>query len=429
MDLLNLKKTFAKYVFLNVAGMIGLSCYILADTLFIARGLGAQALAALNLALPAYSLMCAVGLMIGTGGATRYSISTGKHTFTAAVYMTVVASAIFLLAGLFFTPQIASLLGANEQVHALTVDYLRMILCFAPAFLFNNVLLAFVRNDGNPRLSMLGMLFGSLSNIVLDILFIFPFGWGMAGAALATGIGAVVSLAILSQHFISKKNTFTLHIAPPRIKRTADIVALGSSAFVIEIASAVVLLVFNMLILRISGNIGIAAYGIVANLSLVIISIFSGIAQGIQPIISYCCGREKTREIRQVFTYALVLTGVIALLVYVVLFVFARPVVALFNKDGDVQLAQIVVDGLRLYALSFLLSGFNIVYASYFSASDKPRNAFIISLLRGLVVIVPVVFLLAHLFGMRGIWLAGVVTEFIVLCAALLLGMWERKKK
>ena len=188
-------RDFVKYSSLNVLGMIGLSCYILADTFFVSQGLGTNGLTALNLAIPIYSFIHGSGLMIGMGGGTRYSIQKSRmehgaanRTFTNAVYLAAAFAVLFVIVGFFFSGTIVSLFGADESVFAMSETYLRVILLFAPAFLLNNVLLCFVRNDGAPQLAMAAMIGGSLSNVVLDWVFIFPCRMGMFGAAFATGL-------------------------------------------------------------------------------------------------------------------------------------------------------------------------------------------------------------------------------------------------
>lgn len=199
---------YIKYTTLNVLGMIGLSCYILADTFFVSKGLGAQGLAALNLAIPFYSFIHGSGLMLGMGGATRYSIATsqGRHQegnlfFTNTLWIGLGLACVFLCCGLFFTGPMARLAGANEDIFQMTQTYLRVILLFSPMFILNDILIAFVRNDGQPRIAMLAMLAGSLSNIFLDYLLIFPFQLGIFGAAFATGLAPVISMGVLSTQF------------------------------------------------------------------------------------------------------------------------------------------------------------------------------------------------------------------------------------
>lgn len=418
---------FLKYVSANVLGMIGYSCYILADTFFIARGIGADALAALNLVLPAYSLMNGTGLMIGMGAASRYTISSTKPEgtlhrtiFTQALYLAAFAAVIFSSGGIFLPDRIAAVLGANADTIGYATDYIRILLIFSPLFLGNNLLLSFVRNDGAPRLSMTGMIVGSLTNIVLDYVFIYPLGMGMAGAALATATAPVISMLIMSVHFIKKRN----HFRPVRTRlslvRWGDICTLGVSSLVTELSSGVVIIVFNYLILGLNGNTGVAAYGILANIALVLVSIYTGIGQGVQPIVSRYAGKDGEEQRRSLRRYALITSLSFALLSYLLIAVFAVPLAELFNREHDPILTDIASNGMRIYFVSLFFSGINIVAAAFLSSADRPKQSFVVSILRGFVLIIPVAWILSVLFGLTGIWMAVPVTEAIVCALALI---------
>lgn len=421
-------RTFIKYVSANILGMVGLSCYILADTFFIARGVGADGLTALNLAIPAYSFVNGLGLMIGIGGATRYSIAGGrgdktvrKTIFTQSFFFMLCLAAVFFLAGLFLPYQLAGLLGADSSILPLTGVYLRILLLFAPMFMMNNLLIAFVRNDGRPQLSMTAMLLGSLSNIVLDYILIFPLRLGMAGAALATGIAPVISMMVLSRHFIRKENHFSFCHTKMQFRSIRDICSLGVSSLIVEVSSGVVMIIFNMLILKDSGNLGVAAYGILANIALVLISIFTGISQGIQPVLSSCFGRKEHKNIRSILRYALVTSVLFALVSYGLTFFFSDPIVELFNKEKNAALHAIAVEGMHIYFTAFLFIGINIITAAYFSSIDRPGNAFLISCLRGFLLVIPIAFLFSALLGLTGIWLTVPAAEAVVTLVVLLL--------
>lgn len=415
----NILKNFIKYVCSNIIGMLGLSCYILADTYFIANGVGENGLTALNLAIPAYSVMHAAGLMAGIGAATRFSISKSRSIFTQALYCVLIFSAFFLTLGFFFPQQLASLLGADTATLSHTTSYLRVLLLFSPMFLLNNVLLAFVRNDNSPQLAMAGMVIGSLSNIVLDYIFIYPFGMGMFGAALATGIAPVISICVLSLHFIKKKNSFHLAKTFPSVKSLADITTIGLATFLTEVSSGIVIIVFNMLLLHTEGNTGVAAYGVVANIALVIISLFTGVAQGIQPLISQSFGKGEAQTSKTVLRYGIITSVIIAILVYGITFPFAHTIAGLFMQEENLRLSTLAVEGMHIYFTTFIFSGFNIACTAYFSSIDKPKKAFTISILRGFLLIIPAAFLLAALFGTKGIWATMTVSEFIVFLIAV----------
>ena len=429
-------KIFVKYVSQNVIGMIGLSCYILADTFFVSKGLGANGLTALNLAISIYSFIHGTGLMIGIGGATRFSILKShkddhgaNSAFSHSIWMSLAAGIFFFLFGLFGSGFLSRILGADNTTFALTNSYLKTIMCFAPFFILNNTLLAFVRNDGNPKLAMIGMLVGSLSNIILDYIFIFPLGMGMFGAAFATGLAPVISIGLLSIHFIKKKNQFHLIKCPISFHAIRKISALGVSSLISEISSGVVLIVFNLSILSLVGNVGVAAYGVVANLALVAVSCYTGIAQGIQPIVSRSYGAGERKQPLQILRYALITALVFSAVLYALVWLFAAPLTAIFNSENNATLATLAASGLRLYFTGFIFCGINIIGASYFSSTDLPSKGFIISVTRGIIAIIPSVLLLSSLFGMTGVWLSFTSAEIITALVTLLCFVNFKKRR
>ena len=432
-----LLREFFQYVLLNICGMIGLSCYILADTFFISNGLGANGLTALNLAIPIYSFIHGSGLMLGMGGATKYSICRGQKdyknvdsAFSNTICIMSIWAVIFVLTGIFFSEKLTKLLGADNDVFQMTKTYLQVILLFAPAFMANDILNCFVRNDGNPKLSMIGMLTGSFSNIVLDYIFIFPLNMGILGAVFATGLAPLISLAVLSRHWLTKQNQFHFVGITPSFRMTGNIISLGVPSFITEMASGIVIIAFNAIILHLRGNIGVAAYGVVANLSLVVISIYTGIAQGTQPILSRVYGYGDCESQKQILKYALRTMLVISCGIYLIFLLSANPIVSIFNKEQNIQLQQIAETGLKLYFIAVPFVGFNIMMSLYFTSIEKALPAQIVSLSRGLLVIIPMACFLSSFLKMTGIWLSFPITECLVSLAGIALYIKsERGKK
>ena len=426
---------FAKYVSLNVLGMLGLSFYILADTFFIAKGLGANGLTALNLAIPIYSFIHGSGLMIGMGAGTKYSICRSQkneleanRVFTNAIYLTGIFAALFVVLGCFLSGEIAAILGAEGTVWEMTEIYLRVILLFSPAYLTNNLLLCFVRNDGAPQLSMTAMLAGSFSNIILDYIFIFSMGMGIFGAVLATGFAPVISMTILSLHFIRKKNQFHVEKCGLGIKRVCGILGSGIPSLVTELASGIVIIVFNVIIMNLEGNIGVAAYGVIANISLVIMAIYTGIAQGMQPILSSYYGAGNYLVIKKILKYGIVTVLMLSAAIYLGIFLGAAEITSIFNSEGDLVLQKIAEEGLKLYFIACPFAGINIVLSIYFTSVEYSFPANLISLLRGFAVIIPMAFLLGKMAGMFGVWITFPVTEILVSLLAAGIYMKLRRK-
>ncbi len=422
------RRQFFKYVSLNVLSMTGLSCYILADTYFISAGVGSDGIAALNLVLPAYSLLNGLGLMVGMGGATRYSILRGEgrnreanQVFTHAVGIALLLGILFTAVGFLFSWEIAGALGAFGQVRELASVYLRTLLAFSLLFLFNNLLVCFIRNDGQPNLSMAAMLVGCLSNVVLDYVFIFPLRMGMFGAALATCVAPCVGIFISSTHFIRRKNHFRLVRCPLKAKQIRGILSLGVSSLITEVSSGIVMLVFNQIILALSGNVGVAAYGIIANLALIVVSIFTGVAQGIQPIVSQSFGAGQMKHVKQIFHYGLVTALAFGLLFLGLGWFFTQPIVGIFNQENNLEMEHLARQGLPLYFLGFPMMGVNILASSYLASLSKGGPAFALSILRGAVAVIPTVLLLSRMFGLIGVWLAVPCAE--TLTFLIFLGM------
>ncbi|HIZ78794.1 MAG TPA: MATE family efflux transporter [Candidatus Lachnoclostridium stercorigallinarum] len=426
---------FARYSSLSVLGMIAISCYILADTFFVSRSLGTNGLAALNLAIPAYNFIHGTGLMLGMGGATRFSICKSRGDdhianiiFTNTLYLTAIFSAVFLAAGLFFSAPLAIMLGADGAVFDMTATYLQVLLLFSPAFILNDVLLCFVRNDGNPQLAMLATVGSSLSNVVLDYVFMFPFRMGIFGAVLATGMSPVIGVVIMAPHWVKKSKGFHIVKTGFHGESVRFHFSLGFPSLLGQLSSGVVMIIFNSIILQLEGNTGVAAYGVIANISLVVTSIYTGIAQGVQPLVSREYGRGH-RESQQTFLrFSMITMLVLSAVIYGVIFLFADPIAAIFNSEHNEMLQQIAVTGLKLYFTSVAFVGYNTIIATYFTSVEEAVPAHVVSLLRGLILIVPMAFILSALWGMTGVWLAFPVTELIVMVVGLYFSAKSRKR-
>ncbi len=412
---------FVKYTSFNILGMLGISLYILADTFFVSNALGTNGLAALNLAIPVYSFIHGGGLMLGMGSATKYTIfkiqgdvQQADSTYTNTLKSAAVLSLFLVLMGVFVSRPISLALGASENIFEMTNTYLSVLLFFSPAFILNDILICFIRNDGNPRLSMAAMLGGSISNIILDYVFIFPLKMGIFGAVFATGLAPVISILILSIHFIKKKNGFHLAKVRYSLKAMKNVLALGLPSFITELSSGIVIIVFNSIILCLQGNLGVAAYGIIANISLVVTAIYTGIAQGAQPLISNSFGIGDYLSIKKLLRYSLSTMSIISLIIYLSIFIFSSPIVAIFNSENDIRLAEIASYGMKLYFSSILFMGFNIVMSAFFTSIENAFPAHCISLLRGLLLIVPMAYLLSSLLKLEGVWLSFPLTECLV---------------
>ena len=412
---MDLTKQFFKYVSQNIFGLLGTSCYILADTYFIAQAAGTDGVTLLNLCLPIYNFIFAIGSMIALGSATRYAIAKaqndarGQRYFSNAILCAVLASIPWMLAGAFVPGALLRLMGGDAGIVTLGIPYARIFLLFTPFFMCNYIVSAFVRNDGDPSLAMVATLSGSLFNVVFDYIFMFPLGLGLAGAALATAVSPIISIAICSRHFFKKENTLQFVRQLPSARLLGQSCQLGISGFVGELSSGVTTTVFNFLLL------GLAAT-----------AIFNGVAQGAQPLVSRCYGQNDHAGARKLLLLGSGTVLVLAAVLYAAVFGLTDPFVSWFNSENSVQMAQYAHTGMRMYFVGYFFAGFNIMAAGYLSAVNRPAEASITSICRGMVAIVACSLVLSAVFGMPGVWAAFPASE--LLTALLTLFLLRRKE-
>ena len=421
------KKSLYQYIAPNILAMVGMSCYILADTFFIATSQGTNGITALNLALPIYGLIFAIGSMIGTGSAIRYTLAKAtdqqeaKKYFSNALIWDAIVSVIFIAAGLFFPGQVMRVMGADAVIEVIGIPYIRIVLCFTPFFMMNYAFTAFVRNDNAPHIAMAATLLSSLFNIVFDYVFMFPLGMGMTGAALATAVSPIVSMAICMTHYLSPKSSVSFHCMVPSVKMLISSCSLGVVAFVGEIASAVTTMVFNFVLLALDGNTAVAAYGVIANTALVGTAIFNGVSQGLQPLASEAHARGEEHEKHQILVKSIVTGIVLAIVLIAGVWFFAANITSAFNSEQSAQLAAYAIPGIRIYFIGFFAAGINIICAGFLSATDHAKESSIVAISRGIVAIIAFALILPKFLGITGVWLAFPAAEVLTLFVALVI--------
>lgn len=422
----SIKKDFFQYTSLGMLSMMGTSLFILADTFFIANGIGTDGIAALNIVLPAISIFNGLGWMLGVGGATLFSIAKargeieeGRANFTLTLVLGILVSLIFTGLTLFFAEPILRFLGASGHILDMSASYYMVIMRFTPLFILNNLLITFIRNDTNPKLAMIGLLAGGGTNIILDYIFIFPMNMGMRGSAIATAASPVVSMLVLSTHLRNDERQLAFESFAGKIKNIWSIFSIGFSSFLNEFSSAIVMFLFNLILLRLVGNIGVSAYAIIANMNIVVIALFTGMGQGFQPLVSQYYGGGKRFEVKQILKYALGASIVFGLVIFMIGFLFSDGIVSLFNNKQNQQLAELAGPGLVFYFSSFIFTGINFAVIYFMSAVGRSRASLIISLLRGMLLIVPVLLVLSNWLGVIGVWLTMTIVEILTLLVSL----------
>lgn len=422
-----MKKTihFYRYISMSVLGMLGAAVTILTDTFFVADKLGVNGLAALNLTICIFGLINGLGILFGIGGATYYSILRARSEikkansiFTTAFCLSFGIGIVLCLIGIFFSKPIVLFLGAENEILPMADIYMKTILCFSPFFILRHLYISFIRNDGNPKLAMLAMLIGSATNIILDYVFMYPLNLGIFGAAFATALTPVTGLLICLTHLLCKQNQFHFTKTLLCVSEIKKLCGFGMASFINEFSSGIVLLVFNILILKHSGNIGVAAYGVVANLALIVLAIFTGVSQGVQPLLSTAYGEGDTSHIQFIFRHGIAVSAVIGTLVFLSTLYFAPEMIETFNQEHNIELQTIAERGLKIYFVSFLFLGYNFMTTARFSATEYVSHSLKLSFFRGCIGIITIVILFSCLWGLDGIWLSIPTVEIIALMMA-----------
>ena len=415
-------KSFFQYIFFNIISTLGVSVYILIDTYFISKGMGTNGLAALNLCLPIFNFINGFGLMLGMGGGSKFSMmycrvdrSETDKIYSNAYISAILISLMFEVIGIFFSRPFTAFLGADSSIFEMSHSYLRTILLFSPAFILNNLLVCFMRNDSAPKLAMAAVLGGSLVNVVLDYVFIIRLELGMKGAALATCISPLVSMGILSIHFLTGWNAFRFRPTKPSLKLIKSICALGMHALLTEWSGGIVIMIFNFVLYRMLNNTGIAAYGIITNLAIVFTAIFTGLSSGVQPLMCSLHGNKETEHAKYLLRLSIVTAIVLAAGAYTAVYLKTPELVSIFNDSNHTQLSDIAIRGMRLYFLYMPFMGINSLLSVYFTSGEYPVPSQLISLLRGTLFVIPLVFLFYHLQSVDGIWLSIPAAEFITM--------------
>lgn len=426
------RKLFLRYLVPSVSGTLVTAIYILVDTIIVGKGIGSDAVAGLNIVLPLFSLFYGTGLLFGVGGAVHMSFSKGRKQegraqayFTAALFCMVAASVVYMAVFQVFFQPVTRFLGASDATAAYVSGYGRTVVWGAPCFMFSAFLQAFVRNDGAPKLAMAGTIAGGVTNIMLDLLFVYVFDWGMFGAAFASVLGNGLGVIVLCTHFCSHKNTLKLNLKEVNWKTPLHVMKTGFSSFLIEMSAGIITFLFNIQLMHYIGVAGVTAYSILSNTAIMLVSMSNGVSQAAQPIIATNCGGGQMRRAAQVRRLGLLFVCGIGFVFSGTALLFPNLLVSIFIHPTP-EVAHIALPAIRVYGVSFLLTAINLFISNYFQAVLKPGYAMTISLCRGLVLNLCFVFLLPLALGAEGIWLSVPLTELLTVGLACFL---RRKEK
>lgn len=411
--------------------MIGLlfnSIYIIVDGVFIGTRLGSKALAAAGVAVPVVELLIAlsIGLTSGAGVVISSRLATkdyraARSAFMHALLVQGCLSLLIALAGNLFLHPLCSRLGATADIHSLTATYLRYIVSLSPFLLFSYLLGGLVRNDGRPRLAMAALAIGSLSNILLDYIFMYPLNMGIGGAALATAVGPVISVLILLPHFLMKKGYLYFQKDRLRPETLKWFFTLGFPSFVMEFSIGMVTFFMNYGIIRYGfSDQGLAAYLIIGYFMLIILTLFLGMAEGLQPVFSYLHAASEKVKLSSLLRIAVSVFLILGLVSYVLIYFYSIYFYRVFTP-GDPALATYAAGKSKLYFAGFFCAGLNILMISYFQSIQAPGRALLLSSLRGFFLPAVTIMILPAAAGLSLLWFCHSLSEMITLAVCLLL--------
>ena len=408
----------------SVVSMLVNALYNIVDQIFIGTGVGYLGNAATTVSFPLQTIILALGTMIGAGASAYAAIKLGEkreqeaeHTLGNAFFMLVLAGIIIMVVGLVFLEPILYLFGATAKNFAYSQDYASIILLGTVFNLLGIGLSNMARTDGSPNIAMLSMIAGAVLNTILDPIYIFVFHWGVKGAAIATITSQIIGAVILVYYFL-KKSTMRLHISQMKIKKTifVSILSLGFSSCITQTAATIMQVVMNNSLVyygdltSTTGDVALSAMGIVLKISMIITSICIGIGIGAQPILGFNKGAKQPKRIKETYKKASSVAVLTSIIGWGVCIAIPGAILSLFGSSDPV-FSTFAQRAMRIYMLGIFTAGFQITATSYFQATGQPLKASILSMMRQLILLIPLILVLPLFFGLDGILFAGPIAD------------------
>lgn len=428
-------KKLLRFVLPSIAMMIFTSIYGVVDGLFVSNFVGKTPFAAINLVMPFIMVFGGIGFMFGTGGSALVAktLGEGEHEkanryFSMMVWISLILGVVTSAVGIAYMRPIAHFLGADAEMLEDCVVYGRLVIGFNTAFMLQNLFQSFLITAEKPRLGLLATLAAGFTNMLLDALFVAVFGWGVAGAAIATGISQCVGGLLPLLYFLFP-NSSLLRLKMTRLELRPILAASfnGVSELVSNITASIVGMLYNFQLLKYAGQDGVAAYGVLMYVEFIFIAVFIGYAIGSAPIVSYHYGAGSHGELKNMLRKSVILmvgTGACMALLAELL---AVPLARLF-VGYDQMLLDMTVHGFRIFSLSMLFAGFNIFSSSFFTALNNGGVSAALSFLRTFLFKLSAVLVLPFLFGLDGVWWSAVTAELLAFALSLFFILFKRKK-
>lgn len=426
---------FIRYAVPQMVGLLFNSVYTIVDGVFIGNRLGRDAMAAAAVSVPIIEILISLALAVASGAAVMIAarlgqgnIAPARKIFNTAIWMIGGVGLLIASAGNLFLRPLAELLGATPDILDEAAIYLRYIVTFAPFQLFSFLFGSMVRNDGRPKLAMTAMIIGAVSNVVLDYVFMYPLNMGIAGAALATALGPIFSVLILLPHFILRRGNLCFVRCSLQLNDVRQILFYGFPSFIMEFTIGMVTFIYNFAIKYFGfGEIGLAAYLVIGYLMLIILTIFLGMAEGLQPVFSHfmAIGDEKKNQAMRRFSTGIFLgAGMVS---YGSIVLFSESFFSVFSPN-DLELVAFAQSKSIVYFCGFFLAGFNILMISFWQSTANTKKALMISLSRSLLWPSILMVALPLMFGREAIWICQSSSETVTACTAVMLQLKYKRR-
>jgi putative MATE family efflux protein len=417
-------------------GVLANTLYNIVDRIFIGRGVGAEALAGVSVIFPIMLIVMGFGMLIGIGSGVMISINLGRKNQQRAdqilgtgFILMLVVSLLITLIGFALKKTILHSFGASDEIFTYANDYLNIILAGTVfqvvGFSLNNI----IRSEGNAKIAMISMLLSAGINIILNPVFIFGLGWGVKGSALATVISQIILDIWVIAHFRSSRSVVKLKTEFLKVDWgiLKEIVGIGISPFAMQVSGSFVQGVLNTRLISFGGDLAVGAMGIINSVTMLVVMTIVAINMASQPIIGFNFGARKPERVKETLKKALIGATGIALGSFILIEIFAGTLVSLFNRSSP-ELAEIAVPGLRIYLLALPLVGYQIVTGNYYQSVGKAKIAMMLTLMRQVFVLLPLLLVFPGWFGLKGIWFASPVADSISasIVAFFLVREWKK---
>ena len=392
------------------------SLYTVVDGVFVGQGVGDTALAAVNIVLPFTVVLIGIANMLAVGGGALVSKNIGANNvdkavdiFRQVIKLLLIICIATTLVCILFTEEIVKILGATDKLVPFATDYLRYYAIFCMPNLVGIVLNSFVRNDGRPKLAMVSTIAGAITNVILDYVFIFPLNMGIKGAAIATGLGQIVTVLILLPHFLRKRGYLSFGSSILSKNTLKEVLNIGFPSFFGQLSFSIIVFLQNIAFSAYMGEVGISTYSIINYITTNIYMVLLGLTFGAQPLISYNYGRRDKDKMLKFYKINVISSLIVSISAAVMCWIFGKSLVGIFTTDA--YIASLAYNGIKIACLAYIIGSINLDTLVYYQAVEIPKFSNMFCIFRAMVFLPICLYILPKIFGVNGIWASVLTSE------------------